>query len=81
MENRFQLVGYLVLTVAGLCTAASLLSPGFIPETTSVGTTVTLGALGVSLALSAVWSGLRPAHAVALRLRNHETPAGPRDGA
>jgi hypothetical protein len=80
VENRFQMVDYAVLTVAGLCIAASLLSPGFIPEASSL-TPVTLGALGMSLALSAVWSGLRPAHGVALLLNRHETPAGPRDGA
>ena len=77
----FQMLGYAMLTVAGLCIAVSLSSPGFRPENTSVETTATLGALGVSLALSAVWGGRRPAHAAALRLCHHKTPAGPQDGA
>ena len=65
MGNLFQMLGYAMLTVAGLCIAVSLLSPGFRPDNTSVETTATLGAL-VSLALSAVWGGLRPAHAALL---------------
>jgi membrane associated rhomboid family serine protease len=78
--NRFQRLGYAMLTVAGLCIAVSLLSPGFRPDT-SVETTATLGALGISLALSALWRGLRPAHAAALFLCHQNTPAGPQDGA
>ena len=81
MGNPFQRLGYAMLTVAGLCIAVSLLSPGFRPDNTSVETTATLGALGVSLALSVLWRGLRPAHAAALLLCNHKTPAGPQDGA
>ena len=81
MGNLFQMLGYAMLTVAGLCIAVSLLSPGFRPDNTSVETTATLGALGVSLALSAVWGGRRPAHAAALLLCHHKTPAGPQDGA
>ena len=81
MGNLFQRLGYVMLTGAVLCIAVSLLSPGFRPDNTSVETTATLGALGVSLALSAVWGGLRPAHAAALLLCNHKTPAGPQDGA
>ena len=81
MGNPFQRLGYAMLTVAGLFIAVSLLSPGFRPDNTSVETAATLGALGVSLALSAVWGGRRPAHAPALRLCNHKTPAGPQDGA
>ena len=80
MGNPFQRLGYATLTVAGLCIAVSLLSPGFRPDHTSVETTATLGALGVSLALSAVWGGLRPAHAAALLLCHQKTPAGPQDG-
>ena len=80
MGNPFQRLGYAMLTVAGLCIAVSLLSPGFRPDNTSVETAATLGALGVSLALSAVWSGRRPAHAPALRLCHHKTPAWPQDG-
>jgi len=81
--NPFQRLGYAMLTVAGLCIAVSLLSPGFRPDNTSVETTATLCALEVSLALvlSALWRGLRPAHAVALLPCNHKTPAGPQDGA
>jgi hypothetical protein len=78
--NPFQRLDSAMLTVAGLCIAVSLLSPGFRPDDTSVDTTATLGALGVSLALSALWCGRRPAHAAALRLCHHETPAGPQDG-
>lgn len=82
MGNPFQRLGYAMLTVAGLCIAVFLLSPGFRPDNTSVETTAaTLCALGVSLALSALWGGLRPAHAAALLLCNHKTPAGPQDGA
>lgn len=81
MENPFQMLGSAMQTVAGLCIAASLLSPGFRPDNTSVETTATLGALGVTLALCAVWGGLRPAHAAALLLCHHKTPAGPQDGA
>ena len=81
MGNPFQRLGYAMLTVAGLCIAVSLLSPGFRPDNTSVETTATLGALGVSLALSALWGGRRPAHAVAPLLCNQKTPAGLRDGA
>ena len=81
MGSLFQMLGYAMLTVAGLCIAVSLLSPGFRPDNTSVETTATLGALGVSLALSAVWGGRRPAHAAALLLCHHKTPAGPQDGA
>ena len=81
MGNLFQMLGYAMVTVAGLCIAVSLLPPGFRPDNTSVETTATLGALGVSLALSAVWGGWRPAHAAALRLCHHKTPAGPQDGA
>ena len=77
VENRFQMLGCAML-VAGLCIAASLLSPGM-PDYTSVEATATLGALGVSLALSAVWRGLRPADAV-VPLLSHKTPAEPRDG-
>jgi hypothetical protein len=77
----FQRLGCAMLTVAGLCIAVSLLSPGFRPDNTSVETVATLGALGVSLALCAVWGGLRPAQAVAPLLCNQKTPAGPRDGA
>lgn len=51
-------------------------SRGFIPDTASAW--ITLTALGVSLVLSAMWSGLRPAPAVA-PLR--DAPAGPRNGA
>ena len=81
MGNPFQRLGYAMLTVAGLCIAVSLMSPGFRPDNTSVGTAATLGALGVSLALSALWRGRRPAHTAALLLCNHQTPAGPQDGA
>lgn len=82
MENRFRMLGYAMLTFAGLCILVALSSPGFIPaDITSVVTTATLGALGVSLALSAARVGLRPAHAVAMLLCNHKPPAGPRDGA
>ena len=81
MGSPFQRLGYAMLTGAGLCMAVSLLSPGFRPDNTSVETTATLCALGVSLALSAVWGGLRPAHGAALRLCHHQTPAGPQDGA
>ena len=81
MGNLFQRLGYAMLTGAGLCIAVSLLSPGFRPDNTSVETTATLGALGVSLALSAVWGGLRPAQAAALLLRNHKAPAGPQNRA
>ena len=80
MGNPFQMLGYAMLTVGGLCISVSLLSPGFRPDNTSVETTATLGALGVSLALSIVWGGRRPAHAPALRLYHHKTPAGPQDG-
>jgi hypothetical protein len=66
--NPFQRLGYAMLTVAGLCIAVSLLSPGFRPDNTSVETAATLSALGVSLALSAVWGGRRPAHAATLLL-------------
>ena len=76
MGTPFQRLDDAMPTVAGLCIAVSLLSPGFRPDNTSVETTATLGALGVSLALSAVWGGLRPAHAAALRLCHHQTPAG-----
>jgi hypothetical protein len=79
--NPFQRLGYAMLTVAGLCIAVSLLSPGFRPDSTSVETTAAFGALAVTLALSTVWGGLRPAHAAALRLCHHKTPAGPQDGA
>jgi hypothetical protein len=79
--NDFQMLGYAMRTVAGLFIAASLLSLGFRPDNTSVETTATLGALGVTLALCAVWGGLRAAHAVAPLLCNQKTPAGPRDGA
>jgi membrane associated rhomboid family serine protease len=79
--NPFQMLGYAMVTVAGLGIAVSLLSPGFRLENTSVETAATVGALGVSLALSAVWGGRRPAHAAALFVRHHETPAGPQDGA
>ena len=81
MGNLFQMLGYAMLTVAGLCIAVSLLSPGFRPDNTSVETTAALGALGVSLALSAVWGGRGPARAAALLLCHHETPAGPQNGA
>jgi hypothetical protein len=79
--NLFQRLGYAMLTVAGLCTAVSLLSPGFGPDNTPVETAATLGALGVSLALCAVWGGRRPAHAPARLLCHHKAPAGPQDGA
>jgi hypothetical protein len=78
--NLFQRLGYAMLTGAGLCIAVSLLSPGFRPDNTSV-VTATLGALGVGLALSAVWSGLRPAHVAAPLPCNHKTPAAPQDRA
>ncbi len=81
MGNLFQMLGYAMLTVAGLCLAVSLLSPGFRPDSTSVETPATLGALGVSLALSTLWGVRRPAHAAALLLCHHKTPAGPQDGA
>ena len=81
MGNLFQMLRYAMLTVAGLCIAVSLLSPGFRPDNTSVETAATLGALGVSLALSAVWGGWRPAHAPAPLLCHQKTPAGPQDGA
>ena len=81
MGNPFQRLGYAMLTVAGLCIAVSLLSPGFRPDNTSLETTTTLGVLAVTLALSAVWAGLRPAHAAALLLCPHKTPAAPEDGA
>ena len=81
MGNAFQRLGYAMLTVAGLCIAVSLLSPGLRPDNTSVETAATLGALGVSLALSAVSGGRRPAHAAALLLCHHKIPAGPQDGA
>jgi membrane associated rhomboid family serine protease len=81
VENPFQRLGYAMLTVAGLGIAVSLFSPGFRPDNPSVETTATLCALGVSLALSAVWGGRRPAHAAALLLCRHKTPAGPQDGA
>jgi len=79
--NPFQRLGYAMLTVAALCTAVSLLSPGFRPDNVSGETAATLGALGVSLAGSAVWGGRRPAHAAALLLCHHTTPARPHDGA
>ena len=50
-----------MVTVAGLCIAVSLSSPGFRPDNTSLETTAALGALGITLALCAVWGGLRPA--------------------
>ena len=81
MGNPLPRLGYAMLTVAGLCIAVVLLSPGFGPDNTPVETAATLGALGVSLALSAVWGGRRPAHAPALLLCHHKTPAGPQDGA
>ena len=81
MGDLFQMLGYAMLTVAGLCVAASLLLPGFRPDNTSVETTTALGALGVSLALSAVWGGRRRAHAAALLLCHQKIPAGPPDGA
>ena len=81
MGNPFQRLGYAMVTVAGLSIAVSLLPPGFRPDNTSVETTATLGALGVSLALSAVWGGRRPAHAAALLLCHHKAPVGPQDGA
>ena len=81
MGSPFQRLGYAMLTVAGLCIAVSLLSPGSRLDNTSVDTTATLAALGVSLALSAVSGGLRPAPAAALLLCNHKIPAGPQDGA
>ena len=81
MGSPFQRLGYAMLTGAGLCMAVSLLSPGFRPDNTSVETTATLCALGVSLALSALWRGLRPAHAAALLLCHLKAPAGPQDGA
>jgi hypothetical protein len=62
--NLFQRLGY------------AMLLPGFAPDNTPVETAATLGALGVSLALSAVWGGRRPAHAPAQLLRHHKTPAG-----
>ena len=70
MGNPFQRLGYAMLTVAGLCIAVSLLSPGFRPDNTSVETTATLGALGVSLALAALWRGLRPYGHRALRVND-----------
>jgi hypothetical protein len=79
--NLFQRLGYATVTVAGLCIAVSLLSPGFRPDNTSLEATATLCALGVSLALSAVWGGLRPAHVAAQLLCCYETPAVPQDGA
>ena len=80
MGNPFQLLGYAMRTVAGLCIAIALLSPGFKPDNTSLEKTAALGALAVTLALCAVWGGLRPAHAVA-PLLCHQKPAGARDGA
>jgi hypothetical protein len=79
VRNPFQMVAYAMLSVAGLCIAVSLLSPGFRPDNTPVETTATLGVLGVWLALSAMLGGLRPPHAAALLLC--KTPARPRDGA
>ena len=81
MGNPFQRLGFAMLTVAGLCIAVSLLLPGFRPNNTSVETAATLGPLGISLALAAVWGGRRPAHAPALLLCYQKTPAGPQDGA
>jgi MYXO-CTERM domain-containing protein len=78
--NPFQRLGYAMLTVAGLCMAISLLAPGVKPDNTSAETTATLGALGVSLALSALWRRRRPAHP-ALLLCHPKTPAGRQHGA
>ena len=78
MDNRFQIVGY-VLTVAGLWIAASLWSPSSIPYGTWAW--MTLGVMGLGLVLSAMGSGLWPAPVVAQLLVDHDTPAGPRNGA
>ena len=80
MGNLFRRLGYAMLTVAGLCIAVSLLSPGFRPDNTSLETTAALGALGITLVLCAVWGGLRPAQAVAPLLCCQKAPAGPQDG-
>ena len=39
-----------MVTVAGLCIAVSLSSPGFRPDNTSLETTAALGALGITVA-------------------------------
>ncbi len=84
MENHVEMGGYVAFGVAGLSITASLLSLGVITDASTVATTVTLGAFGVSLlgvGLFAVRNGQLLQRAVAQPLANHVTPAGPRDGA
>ena len=68
MGNPFQMLGYATLTVAGLCIAVCLLSPGSRLDNTSVETTATLGALWVSLSSVCRLGRTRPAPAAALLL-------------
>ena len=84
MENHVEMGGYVAFGVAGLSITASLLSLGLIADASSVATTVTLGAFGVSLlgvGLFAVRNGQLLQRAVAQPRSHHVTPAGPRDGA
>ena len=83
MGNHVEMGGYVAFGVAGLSITASLLSLGFTTDASSVATTVTLGAFGVSLlgvGLFAVQSGQLLPRALAQPLSNHETPAEPRGG-
>lgn len=84
MENHVEMGGYVAFGIAGLSITASLLSLGLITDASSVPTTVTLGAFGVSLlgvGLFAVRNGQLFPHAVTSLRSTHQTPAGPRDGA
>ena len=84
MKNHVEMGGYVAFGIAGLSITASLLSLGLITDASPVATTVTLGAFGVSLlglGLFAVQNGHLPTPAVAQRLANPETNAGPGDGA
>jgi hypothetical protein len=84
MENRVEMMGYAAFAVSGLCITVAVLSLGLTPETTSVATTMTLGAFGVSLVglgLSCVWDGQRAVHAVAPRLSHDDVSPRPRDAA
>ena len=84
LENHVEMGGYVAFGVAGLSITASLLSLGMVTDASSVSTTVTLGAFGVSLlgvGLFAVRNGQLFPHALAPRRSHHQTPAGPRDGA
>ncbi len=80
MENRVEMMGYAAFAVAGLCITVAVLSLGLTPETSSVATTIALGAFGVSLVglgLSCVWDGQRPARVLARLV----SPAPPPDRA